>query len=201
SGQNTVNWAQIDGIANLNDKTVGIIGFGEIGSAYARLLAPFSTQTLAYRRRPLTPEQEAFYRVKYTPLDELLGESDVVVSFVPGNAEARDMLGTREFGLMKHTAYFVNCGRAKMADESALIAALRDGQIAGAGLDVFHSEPLPMSSPLRELPNAIITPHSAGGIGGWTDTFARLRRNLDLVHAGRGSEVAIAMLPGDYQPG
>jgi phosphoglycerate dehydrogenase-like enzyme len=139
--------------------------------------------------------------VKYAALDELLSESDVVVSFVPGVPEARNMLGAREFGLMKRSAYFVNCGRAQMADEHALIAALRDGQIAGAGLDVFHTEPLPMSSALRELPNAIITPHSAGGIGGWTDTFARLRRNLDLVRDGRGADVSIVMHPGDYQPG
>lgn len=200
TGQNTVNWARIPDIASLNDKTVGILGFGEIGSAYARLLTPFDTRTLAYRRRALSPEQERFYRVTWTPLDDLLKESDVVVSFVPGIPAARNMLGEREFGLMKATAYFVNCGRAKTVDEQALLQALREKRIAGAGLDVFWVEPLPQSSPLRELSDAIITPHSAGGIGGWTDTFARIRANLDKVRAGRGDQVTIAMRPGDYQP-
>jgi phosphoglycerate dehydrogenase-like enzyme len=200
SGQNTVNWARIADITSLNDKTVGILGFGEIGSAYARMLGPFQTRTLAYRRRPLSPEQEAFYRVKWAPLDELLHESDVVVSFVPGTEDSRNMLGAREFGLMKPSSYFVNCGRAKHVDEQALIDALQSGRLAGAGLDVFPVEPLPKSSPLRELPNVVLTPHSAGGIGGWTDTFARLRANLDKVRAGRGDEVTIAMRPGDYQP-
>lgn len=200
TGQNTVNWARIPDIASLNDKTVGIVGFGEIGSAYARLLPPFHTRTLAYRRRPLSPAQEAHYGVTWTPLDDLLRQSDVVVSFVPGIAEARNMLGEREFGLMKPTAYFVNCGRARTVDQDALVSALREHRIAGAGLDVFPVEPLPRTSPYRELDNAIITPHSAGGIGGWTDTFARIRSNLDKVQAGRRADVTIAMRPGDYQP-
>lgn len=195
-----MNWARIPDIARLNDKTVGILGFGEIGSAYARLLPPFETRTLAYRRRPLSPEQEAFYRVTSAPMDDLLRESDVVVSFVPGIPASRNMMGEREFGLMKPTAFFVNCGRARTVDEQALINVLREKRIAGAGLDVFHTEPLPMSHPLRQLPDALITPHSAGGIGGWTDTFARIRSNLDKVQAGRGTEVTIALRPGDYQP-
>ncbi len=199
-GQNTVNWARLDGIQSLNDKTVGIIGFGEIGASYARMLPQFHTRTLAYRRRPLTPAQEAFYGVTWTPLDDLLRESDVVVSFVPGSPGALKMMGEREFALMKPSAYFVNCGRARSTDEDALIAALQDRRIAGAGLDVFTIEPLPRESPLRTLDNVIITPHSAGGIAGWTDTFARLRANLDKVQAGRGDAVTIRMLPGDYQP-
>ena len=109
------------------------------------------------------------------------------------------MMGAREIGLMKPSAYFVNCGRAATVDERALIRALREKRIAGAGLDVFSVEPLPMTSPLRELRNVIITPHAAGGIGGWTDTFSRLRTNLDHVQA--GLPVTIAIKPGDYQPG
>ena len=200
SGQNTVNWAQIADIASLNDKTVGILGFGEIGSNYARMMSAFHTRTLAYRRRTLSAAQEAFYGVKWTPLDELLQESDVIASFVPGIPEARGLLGKREFGLMKPSAYFVNCGRASHVDEEALLAVLREEKIAGAALDVFPVEPLPLSSPLRGLPNLIVTPHTAGGIGGWTDTFARIRANLDRVRAGKLDEVRIAMQPGDYQP-
>ena len=200
-GQNTINWARIPDIRSLNDKTVGIIGFGEIGASYARLLTPFHTRTLAYRRRPLTAAQEAHYGVTWAPLDDLLRESDIVVSFVPGIPEARGMMGAREFALMKPTAYFVNCGRARITDEAALVDALREQRIAGAGLDVFHVEPLPRDNPLRTLDNVIITPHSAGGTPGWTDTFARIRANLDRVREGRGHDVKIAMRPGDYQPG
>ncbi|MEX2446136.1 MAG: NAD(P)-dependent oxidoreductase [Dehalococcoidia bacterium] len=200
TGQNTINWARIEGIQSLNDKTVGILGFGEIGSCYARMLSPYHTRTLAHRRRPLTPEQEAFYQVESASLDDLLRESDIVVSFVPGIPEAEGMMGEREFGLMKPSAYFVNCGRARSVDDEALLSALREQRIAGAGLDVFSIEPLPRNSAFRELDNAIITPHSAGGIGGWTDTFARLRANLDRVRDGRGDAVTIAMRPGDYQP-
>ncbi|MBI4497962.1 MAG: hypothetical protein HY689_08705 [Chloroflexi bacterium] len=199
SGAYTVNWARVPNIASLNDKTVGILGFGEIGAAFARLLPTFHCRTLAYRRRPLTPEQEAFYQVTWTPFDDLLRESDVVVSFVPSTPESRHMMGAREFGLMQPSAYFVNCGRGATVDEQALLRVLREQRIAGAGLDVFSVEPLPMTSPLRELRNAVITPHSAGGIGGWMDTFARIRANLDRVQA--GLPVTIAMQPGDYQPG
>jgi D-3-phosphoglycerate dehydrogenase len=201
SGQNTVNWARLEGIQSLNDKTIGILGFGEIGAALARMLPVFHTRTLAYRRRPLSAEQATFYRVTAAPLDELLRQSDVVVSFVPGIPEARGMMGAREFALMKPSAYFVNCGRALSVDQDAMLDALRSGRIAGAGIDVYPIEPLPMSSPLRGLKNVVLTPHSAGGIGGWTDTFTRLRANLDKVRTGRGDEVTIAMRRGDYQPG
>ncbi len=201
SGQNTVNWARLEGIQSLNDKTIGILGFGEIGAALARMLPVFHTRTLAYRRRPLSREQERFYHVTAAPLHGLLRESDVVVSFVPGIPEARGMMGAREFSLMKPSAYFVNCGRALSVDQDALLAALHEGRIAGAGLDVYPIEPLPLASPLRALPNVVLTPHSAGGIGGWTDTFDRLRSNLEKVRAGRGDEVRIAMHPDDYQPG
>jgi phosphoglycerate dehydrogenase-like enzyme len=200
TGPNTVNWAKIEGIASLNDKTVGILGFGEIGAAFARLLGAFQTRTLAYRRRSLSEAQESFYRVTWTPLEDLLRAADVVVSFVPGIPEARNLLGAQELGLLKQGCHFVSCGRALMVDEPGLVAALRERRIAGAGLDVYSVEPLPRSSPLRELDNVILTPHSAGGIGGWTDTFARIRANLDAVRGGRGRDVAIAMQPGDYQP-
>lgn len=199
-GQNTVNWARLTDIQSLNDKTIGIIGFGEIGASLARMLPLFHTRTLVHRRRPLTAEQEAFYGVEWSPLDDLLRESDVVVSFVPGIAEAAKMMGEREFALMKPTAYFVNCGRARTVDDEALLGALQKRRIAGAGIDVFAVEPLPRDSILREMDNVILTPHSAGGPAGWTDTFARLRANLDKVRAGRGSQVTIAMRPGDYQP-
>lgn len=199
SSATKINWARVPNLASLNDKTVGILGFGEIGACNARLLAPFCCRTLAYRRRGLTPAQEAFYGVAAASLDEILMESDVVVSFVPYSESSRLMLGAREFGRMKKSAYFVNCGRGNTVDEAALIEALRAGEIAGAGLDVFSIEPLPAASPLKELKNVSLTPHSAGGTPGWMDTFARIAANVKRVEA--GEPVVIAMKAGDYQPG
>jgi phosphoglycerate dehydrogenase-like enzyme len=85
---------------------------------------------------------------------------------------------------MKPSAIFINCGRGNTVDEQALIAALQEGRIAGAGLDVFAIEPLPRGNPLREMENVVLTPHSAGGIQGWINSFERIRENLRRVEAG-----------------
>ena len=194
-----LNWARVANIGSLNDKMVGILGFGEIGACLARMVAPFCGRVLAYKRTPLTPEQERFYGVENSSLDDVLRSADVVVSAVPYSPTARGMLGQREFGLMKQSSYFVNVGRGNTIDERALIQALQEGRVAGAGLDVFAVEPLPANSPLRELRNVVLTPHSAGGIGGQVDTFERLRENLRRVEA--GLPVILPMKPGDLQPG
>ncbi len=195
---NRINWARIPNIQSLNDKTVGILGFGEIGACYARMLHPFCCRVLACKRRPLSPEQQRFYGVENASLDTVLAESDVIASFVPYSEDSRKMLGEAQFRKMKPGAYFVNCGRGNTIDEEALIRALREGWIAGAGLDVFAVEPLPADSPLRSLKNVILTPHSAGGVLGWIDTFQRLAENLRRVQAGR--EPILPMRPGDLQP-
>jgi phosphoglycerate dehydrogenase-like enzyme len=103
------------------------------------------------------------------------------VSYAPEN---RGLLGEREFRLMKTGACFVNTGRANVTDEGALVQALREGRLAGAALDVFSYEPLPDDTPFRDLPNVLLTPHLAGGVGGWMDTFERIARNLRLVRDG-----------------
>lgn len=178
------NWSQIPDIGSLFDTTLGIIGFGEAGSVLADLVKPFDMQVLYYKRRRLTPGQEWYYGVEYAELDELLRRSDYIATFVPYSEENVGSLGEREFGLMKQGAVFVNTGRANTTDEAALIRALKDGRLAGAGLDVFSLEPLPDDTPFRDLPNVVLTPHVAGGVGGWMDTFERIARNLRLVEAG-----------------
>lgn len=194
-----LNWARIPNIETLNDKTVGIVGFGEIGACYARMTRPFNCRVLYYKRTRLTPAQETHLGVQWTGLDDLLAQSDVVASFTPYTPESRHQLKAREFALMKPTAYFINCGRGNTVDETALVAALREGRIAGAGLDVFAVEPLPADSPLRSLANVVLTPHAAGGIQGWMETFGRLAENLRRVE--RGEPVLFPMHPGDPQPG
>jgi phosphoglycerate dehydrogenase-like enzyme len=178
------NWAGVEAIDSLFDKTLGIIGFGEAGSVLADLVRPFDMEALYYKRRRLTPGQEYYYGVEYAELDELLARSDYVTTFLPYTEENRGLLGEREFGLMKQGAFFVNTGRANVTDETALIRALKEGRLAGAGLDVFSMEPLPEDTPFRDLPNVVLTPHVAGGVGGWQDTFERIARNLRLVRDG-----------------
>src|SRR5439155_21852353 len=153
------NWAKIPAIGSLFDKTLGIVGFGETGSVLADLVRPFDMEVLYYKRRRLTPGQEWYYGVEYAGLDDLLARSDYVASFVPYKNENRNVLGEREFGLMKLGAFFVNTGRANVTDEGALVRALSGGRLAGAALDVFSLEPLPDDTPFRDLPNVVLSPH------------------------------------------
>jgi phosphoglycerate dehydrogenase-like enzyme len=180
-----MNWAKVAGVDSPANKTLGIVGFGEAGSCLARLARPLDMEILYYKRSRLSPAQEEFYGVEYAPLDDLLGRSDFVATFVPYSKETEKSFGAREFGLMKPTAYFLNTGRANTTDEGALIGALRSGRIAGAGLDVFAYEPLPPDNLLPTLKNVVLTPHNAGGIGGWEDAFERIVANLRRVESGR----------------
>lgn len=178
------NWSKTPAIDSLYDRTLGIIGFGEAGSVLADLVKPMNMEVLYYKRRRLTPGQERFFGVQYAELDNLLRRSDYVTTFLPYTRENVGLIGDRELRLMKPSAFFVNTGRANPTDEKALIQALKDGRIAGAGLDVFSYEPLPDDSPFRDLPNVVMTPHVAGGVGGWEDTFRRFARNARLVRYG-----------------
>jgi phosphoglycerate dehydrogenase-like enzyme len=194
----TVNWVRWPDVDTLNDKTVGIIGFGEIGACFARMLQPFNCRVLYNKRNRLSPRHEAHFGVEYATLDELLSRSDVVASFVPYSEESRKMLGASEFGLMKPSAIFVNTGRGNTVDEAAMVDALRSRKIRAAGLDVFPVEPLPLSSPLLTLDNVVLTPHTAGGVQGWVNTFERIAENLRRVEA--GEPVLYPMRADDPEP-
>ena len=180
-----MNWPKIAGVDVPTNKTLGILGFGEAGACLARLARQLDMEILYYKRSPLSEEQESFYGAAYATLDDLLRQSDFVATFVPYTPENERSFGAREFGLMKPTAYFLNTGRANTTDEAALIDALRSGRIAGAGLDVFSYEPLPPDNPLPTFENVVLTPHNAGGIGGWQDVFERIAANLRRVSAGQ----------------
>jgi glyoxylate reductase len=180
-----MNWPRVANVDTPANKTLGIVGFGEAGACLAHLASPLDMEILYYKRTRLSPEQEVFYGVEYAPLDELLRRSDFVATFVPYTPENERSFGARELGLMKPTAYFLNTGRANTTDEAALIDALKNNRIAGAGLDVFSYEPLPPDNPLPTLKNVVLTPHNAGGVGGWHDVFERISANLRRVQAGR----------------
>lgn len=142
----------------LNGKTLGVIGLGGLGSRVARIGRAFEMTVLAWSQN-LTAERAAEVGATLVPHDELLSRSDLVSIHLVLGDRTRGLIGARELGLMKPTAYLVNTSRGPIVDEAALIGALERGTIAGAGLDVYDEEPLPAQHPLRRLPNTVITPH------------------------------------------
>ena len=145
----------------IHEKTIGIIGVGAIGKETAKIAKAFGMKVLGVRHsgKPVEYVDEMF-----TPdrLEELLPMCDYVVLTLPLTNETYQLFTAREFQLMKPTAFFINIGRGKLVMEEDIIAALQAGEIAGAGLDVFEKEPLSGDSPLWEMDNVIITPHTAG---------------------------------------
>jgi D-3-phosphoglycerate dehydrogenase len=149
-------------IGPLDGEVAGLIGLGAIGQALARRLQPFGLRLLAHDPfvEPHVPREIGAQML--TDLDTLLRESDYVSIQVPLNRHTRHMMGEAQFRAMKPTAYFVNCCRGGVVDEPALTRALRDGRLAGAGLDVFEQEPTDPANPLLALDGVIATPHAGG---------------------------------------
>lgn len=143
-------------------KTLGIVGFGAIGRRIAEVVRPFAMPVLAYD--PYVPAETvaAGGGRKVEVLDDLLAASDFVSINCPLTAETRGMIGAREYALMRPDACFITTARGGIHDEDALLAALREGRLAGAGLDVWDVEPPPPSHPLLQLDTVIATPHTAG---------------------------------------
>ncbi|MDO8478180.1 MAG: D-2-hydroxyacid dehydrogenase family protein [Candidatus Rokubacteria bacterium] len=142
----------------LNGKTLGVLGLGTLGSRAARVGRAFEMEVLAWSQN-LTAERAAEVGASLTTKDELLARSDFVSIHLVLGERTRGLIGARELGLMKRSAYLVNTSRGPIVEEAAVIRALQDGTIAGAGLDVFDEEPLPPDHPFRRLPNTAITPH------------------------------------------
>jgi phosphoglycerate dehydrogenase-like enzyme len=157
------NWSALDNLSGLYDKTLGIIGMGEVGALLCKMALSFGMKVIYCNRKPLSPSREQELGVRYAQLDTLLGESDFV-SVNAANLPANEgMINADVFKKMKKSAFFINTARGKLIDEEALYQALKDGQIAGAGLDVHWREPRPALHPLMTLPNVLFTPHYAGG--------------------------------------
>lgn len=169
SWENTRDGKWRDGIDQLpfrneiNGKTVGIVGFGNIGRQVARRLQGWDVELLYHDVVELMPGRDAELGAVAAPLGELLKRSDIVTAHVPLNRSTHGMFSTKEFGLMKKTAVFINTCRGPVHDEPALIKALQDGEIAAAGLDVLEKEPTDPANPLLHMVNVVVTPHWAGG--------------------------------------
>ena len=143
----------------LQNNTLGILGLGKLGLQVARVGLAFGMKVQAWSTN-LTPDRCAECGVEFASRDELFATSDIVTVHLVLSDRTRDLIGAAEFQMMKASAYLVNTSRGPIVQESALIAALQDGVIAGAGLDVYDNEPLPQNHPLRGLDNAVLTGHT-----------------------------------------
>ena len=139
-------------------KTLGVLGMGGVGRAAARRAAGFSMKLIYHDPKRLPEDDERVLGATWAPFDQLFKDADFVSLHVALNPKTRHLVGEREFALMKRTAYFVNTSRGPIVHEEALIAALQDKRIAGAGLDVYEREP-GIDPRLVALPNVVLTPH------------------------------------------
>jgi phosphoglycerate dehydrogenase-like enzyme len=180
-------------------KTIGIVGLGNIGKEIARMSKAYGMKVLGTRRsvREVTGGRNVDLLLPSSRMNELLAQSDFVVLAVPSITETVNLIGRRELKSMKPGAFLVNIARGSVIDEDALIWALENNIIAGAGLDTFAEEPLQPHSRLWHFPNVIITPHLAGRLENYydvaTDIFCEnLKRYLSgkrlikLVNKKRG---------------
>ncbi|MDX1646225.1 MAG: D-2-hydroxyacid dehydrogenase [Longimicrobiales bacterium] len=186
-------------LTELSQATVGIIGFGGVGREVARRVASLGARVIAVKRRPARPGEANLKPVAgggilgsriemvwgASGLDAVYRESDVIVVAAPDTPETRGMVDESAFRRMKGGAVFVNVARGRLVDEDALVRALADNRIRGAGLDVFHEEPLPPDHPLWELPNVLLTPHVSAVTGGfWRRETDLILRNLERYMKG-----------------
>ena len=153
-------------MVELRGLTLGIIGFGDIGNEIAKRAQAFEMRVIYHNRNRLEPDLEKELHVSYCEKEELLKQSDFVSLNTPLNSETEKSIGAFELSLMKPTAFLINTSRGGVIDETALVEALRDRKIAGAGLDVFVQEPVPYDHPFLKLDNVVLTPHIGGGKGG-----------------------------------
>ncbi len=153
-------WRTPRPIKRLAGQVVGILGLGRIGSMVAKKLRSFGV-TIVGHDPAVSPAQAAAMGVTFLSMEELLARVDVLTLHVPLMESTRGLIGESEIARMKHSAYLINTSRGAVVDERALISALQHGHLAGAGVDVFETEPLPSSYPLLNCPNVILTPHAA----------------------------------------
>ena len=178
-----------------------VVGAGSIGTETGRLLRSAGLQVRGVARTA-RPADDVFGSIAGPDaLEEELALADHVVNVLPITPATRGMFGAAQFASMKPTAVFVNIGRGATVDEEALVAALREGVIAGAALDVFEVEPLPAESPLWRMPNVLVSPHRAGDHEGWeSDVVALFVDNLERFVAGEPLRNVVDIELG-YAPG
>ena len=181
------DWRQpVDGFNTfeLAGKTVGIVGAGNIGRKVARRLHAFETEILYLDPNP-APELDESLDARRVGLDELVARADVISLHAPLTPSTRGLLGPAQFAAMRPGTVLINTCRAELVDEAALIQALQQRKIAGAGLDVFYQEPIRRDHPFLTMDNVLLTPHTAGhAFEGWARRCAFAWDNIQRVAAG-----------------
>ena len=181
---------QAGGVFELAGLTMLVVGVGAIGERIARLGQALEMRVWGVRRHPQKSVVEVERMFGPEAMLDALPEADIVVLTLPHTHETHHLFDAHAFAAMKRGAYFVNIGRGKVVDESALVQALRSGQLSGAALDVFETEPLPKDSPLWSMNNVIITSHYSGdtplyderAMAIFLDNLHRYRSGLPLHH-------------------
>src|SRR5271170_7165586 len=164
-------WEPFD-VLTISGKTVGIVGYGDIGKEVAWRAHAMGMRVLALRRHlPPAGSDLGLVEKMYatSELHEMIGACDYVVVAAPLTAETHHMISGAEFAAMKSEAVIINVGRGPVIDEAAMVQALAEGKIKGAGLDVFEHEPLPAESPLYKMENVLVSPHCADNTPDWLD--------------------------------
>jgi len=159
------HWMKNENVHEVHGKRLGIVGLGEIGYELAIRASVMGMGVSYYKRTRLPQDLEQAVPLEFMSLNEMLASSDYICLAVPHTPNTEKMIGASEFEVMKDDAILINICRGGVVDETAMINALLQGQIKGAGLDVFDYEPLPADSPLAMLDNVILTPHIGGGSG------------------------------------
>lgn len=153
-------WRKIPGFA-LREKTLGVIGVGNVGKAVIQRVRAFGMKVLGSDAAAVCEDYLACTEISMTSLDTLLKESDFISINCDLNPTSRRLMNEERFRLVKPTAFLINTARGPIVDEKAMISALREGRLAGAGLDVFEDEPLPEDSPLLQMDNVLLAPHNS----------------------------------------
>ncbi len=169
----------------LNQKTVGILGGGHIGRVVAEYVQMLGARTLYYDPFRMSAQEEAKRAMRYTPMDMLLAESDLITLHLPLTEQSRHLINAERLAMMKSGAILINAARGGLVDDRALLRAIQTGHLGGAGLDCVEEEPLPAEHPLLHDPRIIITPHIAGGTADLgTFILPMLVENLLALKAG-----------------
>ncbi|BBH21331.1 3-phosphoglycerate dehydrogenase [Paenibacillus baekrokdamisoli] len=191
-------WEGKDGMGEMHNRTIGILGVGAIGLETARIAKAFRMTVLGVRKSGQPAEGiDTMYTID--GLQEVLEKSDYIVNCLPSTKDTEHIIGKEQFAVMKPTAFYINIGRGKTTDTAALVEALEHHVIAGAGLDVFEKEPLPVDHPLWGLDNVIITPHTAGVTTAYDDRAMDIfMENLKAYISDGSPSVNLVDLKNEY---